>query len=123
MYTPTPPPSPSTRKTRADAYADNRHFADTGCQYHPSCLTCPEPTCLLELPPSQRRPRYRGRRAAIRALYLMGTSTPDICSILRIPRRTAFRHVAALREQNLRLKTTSPYPQHSPNKRRPPPAA
>jgi hypothetical protein len=23
---------------------------DSGCQYHPSCLTCPEPMCIFEYP-------------------------------------------------------------------------
>ena len=28
-------------------------FKDEGCHLHPSCLSCPEPVCIYELPPSK----------------------------------------------------------------------
>lgn len=31
------------------------HYRDEGCQFHPSCLKCPEPKCLFERDSSARK--------------------------------------------------------------------
>jgi len=49
---PSPPwPGRPPGQARSDAYPDNHNWTDTGCHLSPTCLSCPLPTCYLELSP------------------------------------------------------------------------
>ena len=37
------------KRTRRDAYPEDLVYVDRGCNYHPSCLTCPFVVCRYDM--------------------------------------------------------------------------
>jgi hypothetical protein len=87
------------RRTRRDALPEHTRYADTGCDLHPSCLTCPLARCRYDQDTDAARKRAgrdRGRR--IIELQRRGKTIGMIASRFGVSRRTVFRVLARERK-------------------------
>lgn len=86
------------RQPRRDALPENTHYADTGCDLHSSCLTCPLVRCRYDEPGGARRLLSSGRDDEVLALQRRGELTIDaIARRVGVSRRTVFRILARAR--------------------------
>jgi transposase-like protein len=85
------------RRTRSDALPENTRYTDTGCDVHPSCLTCPLVRCRYDEPGGARRVFSEGRDRSIVALRRSGRDVEEIASRFGVSRRTVFRALARSR--------------------------
>lgn len=85
-----------TNKPRVDALPENTHYADTGCDYYPSCLNCPLPRCRYEEPGGVRAMLLPGRNASILHLHDQdGLTVAQLAETFGVSRRTIFRVLRA----------------------------
>lgn len=86
------------RQPRRDALPENTHYADTGCDLHSSCLTCPLARCRYDEPGGARRLLSTNRDSEVLMLQRHGGLTIDgIARRVGISRRTVFRILARSR--------------------------
>jgi hypothetical protein len=83
-----------TRRTRRDALPEHTQYADTGCEVHHSCLSCPLVRCRYDEPGGARRLRSEGRDRQIVALQRSGEAVSQIAQRFGVSRRTVFRALA-----------------------------
>jgi Homeodomain-like domain len=86
------------RRTRRDALPEHTPYADTGCDLHASCLTCPFVRCRYDedLDAGRRRAgRQRDRRMI--ELQRRGKTISVIAARFGVSRRTVFRVLARAR--------------------------
>ena len=62
---------------------------DTGCDLHPSCLSCPLPKCRYDMPPKVASAYLRA--VLIARAYKKGLSVMQIAEEAGVSRRTVFR--------------------------------
>jgi hypothetical protein len=87
------------RRTRRDALPEHTQYADTGCDLHPSCLTCPLARCRFDQDGDAARKRAgRERDRRIIELQRRGKTIGMIASRFGVSRRTVFRVLARDRE-------------------------
>ena len=87
------------RAPRRDALPEYTAYADTGCDLHPSCLTCPLVRCRYDQPGGARKLLSNQRDEAI--VQLQRRRHLPINEIARrygISRRTVFRVLARARD-------------------------
>ena len=82
------------RRTRRDALPEHTQYADTGCDVHPSCLTCPLVRCRYDEPGGVRRVYSEDRDRAIVGLQRHGMPVDAIARRFGVSRRTVFRALA-----------------------------
>jgi hypothetical protein len=82
------------RRARRDALPEHTQYADTGCEVHPSCLSCPLVRCRFDEPGGARRLLSEGRDRQIVALRLEGEGISQIARRFSVSRRTVFRALA-----------------------------
>lgn len=88
------------RHPRRDALPENTHYADTGCDLHPSCLDCPLVRCRYDEPGGARHILNSGRDSEVLTLQRTSSLTIDgIASQVGVSRRTVFRILARARQQ------------------------
>ena len=86
------------RPSRKDALPENTHYADTGCDLHPSCLSCPLVRCRYDEPGGARRLISNERdRRVVRLQREEQLSVDLIAQRFGISRRTVFRVLARAR--------------------------
>jgi transposase-like protein len=85
------------RRTRRDALPEHTQYADTGCEVHHSCLTCPLVRCRYDEPGGARRLLSDGRDRQIVELQRSGDSINQIARRFGVSRRTVFRALARSR--------------------------
>jgi hypothetical protein len=85
------------RRARSDALPENTAYADTGCEVHSSCLSCPLVRCRYDQPGGTRRIVSEGRDRSIVALRRAGEGVEEIASRFGVSRRTVFRALARTR--------------------------
>jgi hypothetical protein len=91
--------SSPNRRTRRDALPEHTRYADTGCDLHPSCLTCPLARCRYEQDTDAARKRAgRERDRRIIELQRRGKTIGMIASRFGVSRRTVFRVLARERD-------------------------
>jgi hypothetical protein len=90
------------RRARRDALPEHTHYADTGCDVHPSCLTCPLVRCRYDEPGGARKLQADQRDASIVVLQREGASIDAIAAQIRVSRRTVFRVLARERAKGQR---------------------
>ncbi len=89
------------RRLRRDALPENTSYADTGCDIHPSCLTCPLVRCRYDDPGGARKIFSEERDRAIIQLSRDGRLTVDgLARRFGVSRRTVFRVLARARNRN-----------------------
>ena len=83
---------------RRDALPEHTSYADTGCDIHPSCLTCPLERCRYDAPGGARAIRGEERDRRIVALWReAGRSVSSLASEFQVSRRTVFRVLSRAR--------------------------
>ena len=85
------------RRARRDALPEHTHYADTGCEVHPSCLSCPLVRCRYDEPGGARKLLAEERDASIAVLQRKGASIDAIALQTGVSRRTVFRVLARKR--------------------------
>jgi hypothetical protein len=93
-----PGDGPLARPARRDALPEHTHYTDTGCDLHPSCLSCPLVRCRYDEPGGARSLLSADRDREIVDLQREGGLT--VAMIARrfgISRRTVFRVLAKAR--------------------------
>ena len=91
------------RPQRRDALPEHTHYADNGCDLHPSCLTCPLERCRYDEPGSARKLVSDDRDRSIVRLHRQGELDIDgIARHFTVSRRTVFRVLARARIQEAR---------------------
>jgi len=86
-----------SRRARRDALPEHTQYADTGCDVHPSCLTCPLVRCRYDEPGGVRKVYSEGRDRAIAGLQREGVPIDAIARRIGVSRRTVFRALARAR--------------------------
>lgn len=76
---------------REDAFADNQHWLDTGCYVSPSCLSCPLPQCIHDVPGGMKTILLNSRNDEIIFLHERGHTAESISEKIGISRRSIFR--------------------------------
>lgn len=81
----------SERLSRDDAFPEGMEYIDTGCEYHPSCLTCPFAVCRYDLAQGLRTLQILAQaKEAVR--MRSGGATVDECArLLGVHPRTVYR--------------------------------
>ena len=68
------------------------HYRDEGCELAASCLNCPFPHCVEDLPRGrQRRKKEIRNREILQLFYNQGEDTKQIAKRLRVSKRTVQR--------------------------------
>jgi len=85
---------------RRDALPEHTRYVDTGCEVHPSCLTCPLVRCRYDEPGGVRALQSRDRDLSILQLHRDERLTVDaIARRVGVSRRTVFRALARGRRE------------------------
>jgi transposase-like protein len=64
-------------------------YRDTGCSYHPACLTCPLVRCRFDAAPGVAR--AEGATVALLTLLRAGRTVEEVASAIGVSRRTVYR--------------------------------
>jgi DNA invertase Pin-like site-specific DNA recombinase len=67
------------------------HPRDEGCDLYPSCLNCPLPKCIDDIPKERHRVKFEARDKGIVELRQKGAPLEIIAKRYGISRRTVFR--------------------------------
>ena len=70
-----------------------KHFKDTGCSLHPSCLSCPLPKCRYDDPGWLTREARDNRNVLILQRYRAGEGVTVIAASVGLSKRTIHRAV------------------------------
>jgi len=86
------------RPSRKDALPENTHYIDSGCDLHPSCLSCPLVRCRYDEPGGARRLFSDERDHRIVTLQREEELSIDLLAQrFGVSRRTVFRVLARAR--------------------------
>lgn len=77
--------------TRRQAFAKALDFPDRGCFFAPSCLGCPLPVCVYEVPNGVALARRVNEALRVRRLRQQGASVEEIAMAIGRGRRTVYR--------------------------------
>jgi hypothetical protein len=90
---------PAYRTGRRDALPEHTRYVDTGCDIHPSCLSCPLVRCRYDEPGGTRKINSRVRDDTILRVRRDEKLTVEaIARRVGVSRRTVFRVLAKARE-------------------------
>lgn len=81
----------SSHSTRLDALPEHHQYHDRGCTAHPACLSCAEPTCLLDYHDPTPPHLHRQRNACILHLHANGYTVPRLSRAFLLSKRTIYR--------------------------------
>jgi len=85
---------------RRDALPEHINYHDSGCDLHPSCLSCPLVRCRYDEPGGARRLLSSERDGEVLAMQRRGgTSVEAIARHVGVSRRTVFRILARARSE------------------------
>jgi len=88
-------PDCSVRRPRRDALPEHTDYVDTGCDLHPSCLSCPLVRCRYDEPGGARRLISDERdREIVRLRRDADLPIGAIAARFGVSRRTVFRVLA-----------------------------
>ncbi len=88
------------RQPRRDALPEHTNYHDSGCDLHPSCLSCPLVRCRYDEPGSARRLLSGDRDNEVLAMQRTGgRSIEMIARQVGVSRRTVFRILARARSE------------------------
>jgi len=84
--------SGAAQRVRADALPEFTRYRDEGCDFHPSCLTCPLPRCRYDEPGGVRALLNLGRdREIFHLRRRQGLAVETLARRYGVSRRTVFR--------------------------------
>ena len=78
------------QRSRVDTLAEYRDIPDTGCEFSPTCLACPQPVCKYD-DPEWIRQSCRDRDNAICEAAGNGEERADLAKRHNISVRTVYR--------------------------------
>ena len=81
-----------------NALPENTNFRDNGCEYSPSCLTCPLRICKFDDPGWIKREDTEKRDEAFLRFKSMKWSADEIATEMKVSSRTVHRVLRAQRE-------------------------
>ncbi|HJX62107.1 MAG TPA: helix-turn-helix domain-containing protein [Dehalococcoidia bacterium] len=82
----------AAQRVRADALPEFTRYRDEGCDFHPSCLTCPLPRCRYDEPGGVRALLNVGRdREILQLRRRQGLAVETLAERYGVSRRTVFR--------------------------------
>ena len=82
-----------------DGLPEQMHYADTGCEVSPSCLTCTLPQCKFDDPAWYQALRRQGRDLELQAAHEQeGLSVFEVARRFRISPRTVHRALRRVQE-------------------------
>ena len=88
------------RQPRRDSLPEHTNYHDTGCDLHPSCLSCPLVRCRYDEPGGARRLLSGERDSQVLDLQRRGDATIEaIARSVGVSRRTVFRILARSRAE------------------------
>ena len=68
------------------------HYRDEGCELAPSCLNCPFPRCVEDMPRGRQfRKKEIRNNEILRLFYTQGEEIKQIAQKLRVSKRTVQR--------------------------------
>jgi transposase-like protein len=68
------------------------YYRDEGCELAPSCLDCPFPCCVEDMPRGRQHRRKEIRnREILQLFYIQGEDIKQIAQRLRVSKRTVQR--------------------------------
>jgi len=82
---------------RTGYYGENINWRDEGCELFSSCLNCPLPYCIEEVPRGKQRFRILGRADQMAEIKYKGKTTAEIARIFGVSGRTVQRALAIAR--------------------------
>lgn len=82
------------------------HYKDTGCDIHPTCLTCPLPKCRYDLPHKTALALIQAMK--LRKLVAQGETVASASSILGISKRSGFRAIKLLKRMGIAVVYANP---------------
>ena len=96
-----PKEQPEDPQDDLDLLPEFCHYQDEGCQFSPSCLDCPFPECVEDLPHGRAKVAKLLRNREVQRLYFTEKkSVRELTARFKISRRTLFRVLAAGRTKN-----------------------
>jgi len=79
-------------RVRADALPEFTRYRDQGCDFHPSCLTCPLPRCRYDEPGGVAATRRADRDEQILRLRLKRrTPIAELAALFGVSKRSVHR--------------------------------
>lgn len=98
---PSPLPLHEARELRAidTGWHQENSYRDTGCNLHPSCLSCRFEVCRYDRPRRGKRLTTTLREQQFRALLDAGLSLASAREQMHLSRRTFYRVMAALNRE------------------------
>ncbi len=67
------------------------HYQDEGCDFYISCLECPFPRCLLDLPAGERYVATQWRRDEIIHRFSAGATIEQLAAAFFLNRSSVYR--------------------------------
>ena len=67
------------------------HYRDNGCELAPSCLHCPFPQCIEDMPRGKQRHKKELRNKEIWWLFSQGETVSEIAQRFMVSQRTVWR--------------------------------
>ena len=75
------------------------NWRDTGCQLHPSCLSCPLERCIEEVPRGKQRLRLDSRAGAMSELRRQGCTARQVAAAFGVSIRTVQRAMEKIKNK------------------------
>ena len=83
---------------KEDLLPEHSKYRDEGCEMAPSCLNCPFPCCVEDIPRGKQQQRKELRnREIFRLFYTRGESIKQIARKLEVSERTVQRALKGMR--------------------------
>lgn len=80
-----------TTETAPPTLLEYEYYPDNGCEVAPSCLNCPLPKCVEDVPKGKFYWKKNEQVKEITKLFCEGRNTKEIASLLNISYRTVIR--------------------------------
>ena len=88
-----------TSEAELDLIPEYCHYHDEGCEFADSCLNCPLPMCVYDVPGGRQRLLKRRRAEEMAGLFTKeGRSTSELAQIFGVSLRTVQRALKAVFE-------------------------
>lgn len=97
-------------RVRSDALPEFTRYRDSGCDVHPSCLTCPLPRCRYEEPGGLRALLNKTRDEQIAAQRATGMPVAELATRFGVSRRTVFRVLGTRARQPIPIRQRNEAP-------------
>ena len=96
-----------TSEAELDLIPEYCHYNDEGCEFADSCLNCPLPMCVYDVPGGRQRLLKRRRAEEMARLFTEeGKSTRELTQIFEVSLRTVQRALKVVFESKTDVEVT-----------------